>query len=194
MTDSPQNPSAPLDDLGFAELPREYKPPPELEGHIVEQLRVRGLIAEKKAASKGALALAASLLLAIGFVAGHFADAGTGKSPRDLELEYMLVLHGDEGDLDTDLETAELVDLYRSWARDLAAEDRFVAGERFESKGRWLGSAAFRIPRNEPGEAFQISGYFRIRAADWGEASRIARTCPHFSLGGVIELRQIAEG
>ena len=36
-----------------------------------------------------------------------------------------------------------------------------------------------------------LGGFYLIAAADYGEACRIAESCPHLKYGGGIEIRQI---
>ena len=64
-------------------------------------------------------------------------------------------------------------------AEPLDAEGRYMRADSVESNGPFL----------EAKEA--ITGYFLLQAKDLDEAEALARTCPVFKYGGVLELRPI---
>ena len=84
---------------------------------------------------------------------------------------------------------------YMNWNERMRAEGRFKAGQKltFDS-GRVMRANGERIvvtdgPFAESKEL--LGGFYVIAARDYDEACRIAESCPHFSYGGSIEVRQI---
>ena len=76
----------------------------------------------------------------------------------------------------------DVVAEYVSWARRLDDEGRLLAAEKLADGAAWL-----------PGrtEALVISGFFLVNARDMDEAAAIARSGPHLTRGGTIEVRRI---
>lgn len=139
--------------------------------------------------------VAAGLLLALALGLLRARPATDGGQVADLDGErFLLVLHEAPELLAgaSDEEVAAVVARYRAWAEDLGRRGRLEAGEKLaDAEGRWLrfdGAAPRVEPRDERGG---LGGYFVIRAANYDEATAIARTCPHLGPGGWIELRRI---
>lgn len=111
--------------------------------------------------------------------------------------EYMLLLHEEPQDfsqLSPDAIQA-VIGEYVAWSRKLEAEGKLIDGKKLKDDGGkqlsgWDGD--FRISDGPFAEVKEvIGGYFAVAAADYDEASAIARDCPHLKYGGRIELREI---
>ena len=77
---------------------------------------------------------------------------------------------------------------YRDWAQSLANGGVLVdANKLADEPGRWVSG----LPSGDSRERSDVSGYFVISAADYGEAERIAMGSPHIGFGGTFEIRQI---
>lgn len=110
--------------------------------------------------------------------------------------KYMLVLHDrleDFSDLSHD-DMMAMIKEYTAWTEKMRAEGRYVGGDKLKDEpGRQIMTGADGIethagPFTETGE--MIGGYMTISAADYDEATEIAKTCPHAKYGR-IELREI---
>jgi len=80
---------------------------------------------------------------------------------------------------------------YIAWVEELAASGNFVGGDPLEEEGRWMTADTVQSdgPFIEAKEA--ISGYTLIRAENLDAAEAMARKCPIFKYGGVLEVRPI---
>ncbi len=112
---------------------------------------------------------------------------------------YMLLLYDSPTDF-VDVSPEEMqriIEKYSAWRDSLASEGRLVSSNKLvDGEGRVLKSGEGRVrvldgPYSETKEV--VGGYFAIRAADYDEAIRISRDCPHLGFGGTIEIRQIEE-
>ena len=112
---------------------------------------------------------------------------------------YMLLLREsptDFAEMSPD-EMQSIVQKYTAWRDRLDADDRLLGGDKLrDGEGRVMKreDGAVRVidgPYSETKEV--IGGYFAIRAADYDEAVKLCRECPHLDYGGTIELREIEE-
>ncbi len=91
-------------------------------------------------------------------------------------------------------EMQQSVQRYRAWAGALAQQGKLVSAFKLRDDGGRLmssrdGQIAVDGPFTETKET--IGGYFVIEAADYAEATELARGCPIFYGSGVLEVRQI---
>lgn len=110
---------------------------------------------------------------------------------------YLLLLHENPADaapMSAD-ELKALVARYQAWAGDMAARGLLAGGEKLcDDGGRHLRLEGGRpVATDGPyAEAHDVvGGYFLIKAADDGEAERLAATCPHLVGRQWIEIRRI---
>lgn len=113
---------------------------------------------------------------------------------------YMLFLH-QQATSDAERSPAEIqaiIDEYKQWSERTAAAGKLVGGEKLTD----VAADAGRRMRMQGGEVVVsdgpfaetkelIGGFFQIEAADYDEAVKISRDCPHLKFGGWIELRQV---
>jgi hypothetical protein len=83
---------------------------------------------------------------------------------------------------------------YRAWSERLAKEGKLVSAFKLKDDGGRLmsmkgGQIAIDGPLPETKET--IGGYFVVKAADYAEATEMAKVCPIFEEGGSVEVRQI---
>jgi hypothetical protein len=107
--------------------------------------------------------------------------------------DFILLLHRPAGPppaLSTEAAAAMTRD-YTSWH----AEGRLKGGEKLTNDaGRVMRAGAARAivtdgPFAESKEL--LGGFYLITAEDYGQACKIAESCPHLKYGGNIEIRQI---
>ncbi|HEU5181789.1 MAG TPA: YciI family protein [Candidatus Polarisedimenticolia bacterium] len=196
----------PVTERELRSLPRERRPPQDLERMVVSDLRREGLLGSRLLAPRPWMRAAASLaLLAIGFAAGAWwmrpALSWETRTQARNEPRFLLLLH-ESPDMETlsHERQAAMVKEYKAWAAEGARQGFLLEGEKLREVRRLLPttkwSTAIHVP-NAPGSDSSasagpfIGGYFVIRAANYEEALRLARTCPHLRHGGRIEVREI---
>lgn len=110
--------------------------------------------------------------------------------------QFILLLHEDPSGL-ADLAPEEIqrvVEKYKAWRDQTAAEGKMVGGHKLTDDGGRLlsrGEEGLQVVDGPYAEAKElIGGLFLIEAADYEEAIRISESCPHLEFGR-IELRQI---
>jgi hypothetical protein len=171
-------------------LPREIEPPPEVEERIVGELSARGLIG--RAPGRGAVwwQLAAAVLLAavVGWTARGLLEPVA--APEIAQREFLLLLSEPEP-LQTTKSEAELVGEYSAWAQGLAQENRFAGAGKLENREVLLKGSPVAASPDVSGSLDTVTGYFLVRAMDWGDALEIARSCPHLAYGGDISVRAL---
>lgn len=110
--------------------------------------------------------------------------------------KYMLFLH-ESPDLAKDWTPEQMqsvIERYGAWSSGLAERGKLAGGEKLRDEGgRHLRSNGSGItvadgPYSETKEI--VSGFFMVEAADYDEATGIAKTCPHLEHGW-IEVREI---
>ena len=110
---------------------------------------------------------------------------------------YMLLIKSGEYSSSPQLspeESQRIVEKYIAFARKLRSENRFLDGDELMSNGRVMSARGGKIvdgPFTETKES--IGGYFLISADSYDHAVAIARDCPVFERGGVLEIREIVE-
>jgi len=132
-------------------------------------------------------AAAAAALLLLGGVGGFLAR-GSGSPPgsASTDTSFLLLVRGEEPQ--GAVQGEALVQEYQAWAASLASDGRLVgANKLMDEPGRWVSGAAARDPRTQS----DVSGYFVVNAASYGEAIEIARSSPHIRYGGTFEIREI---
>jgi hypothetical protein len=111
--------------------------------------------------------------------------------------EYMLILHeSTTGFADMSAEDIEnVIAEYMAWSQSVAEKGKMVGGNKLRDEGGRMLTASggtLRVTDGPFAEAKEvIGGYFIISADDYDDAVETARSCPHLTYGGRIELRQI---
>ncbi len=80
---------------------------------------------------------------------------------------------------------------YTRWVEKLAETNNFVSGDPLENYGNWMTSESVRSdgPFMESKEV--ITGYIMMQAENLDHATELAKTCPIFETGGMLEVRPI---
>lgn len=161
--------------------------PPELEGRVIERLRASGLLARRWApASSWRWLLAASLaLLVVGFELGRWQERLSSNGPPT--PSYILLLHQDASFQWGPGRIALMAEEDR-WARGLQKKAELIAGEALTDEGH-LVTPTRTVERLAPGD--YVSGFFLLSVTSEERALAIARSSPHLTRGGRVELRRI---
>lgn len=133
--------------------------------------------------------IAATVLLAftLGWWAHPTLESSSVSSPSS-EEQFILLLHAS---LDVPGQPVEnkdaLVARYRAWAQGIARDGKLIAGEKLaRAEGEILDGTGGEAPK----ASGVIGGFFILQAANYDEAVKIAKTCPHLEQGW-IEVRRI---
>lgn len=122
----------------------------------------------------------AALLLGAGWIGRATAPAADASPSTAPGPEWLLLLHEDPVPTSP---TPEVIAEYGAWASELASDGRLVLAEKLAGDpGMWLPG---RPPQS------RVTGFFIVRAGDEAEAAAVARSGPHLSYGGTVEVRRI---
>ena len=175
---------AELDALGRRPLP------PELEERVIERLRASGLLARRQAprSSRRWLLAAGLALLVVGFALGRWQAQRSSKGrPMPPTPSYILLLHQDASYRWGPGRIALMAEEAR-WARRLEKRAELIEGEALIDDGHLL-TPTRTVERLAPGD--QVSGFFLLSVTSDERALAIARSSPHLTRGGRVELRRI---
>jgi hypothetical protein len=170
---------------------RHRPSPPELEEHVIERLRASGLLARRQAPASSRrwllpASLAASLaLLVVGFELGRWQARRSSNGPPT--PTYILLLHQDASFQWGPGRPALMAEEAR-WARGLKKKAELIQGEALTDDGH-LVTPARTVERLAPGD--YVSGFFLLSVTSDERALAIARSSPHLTRGGRVELRRI---
>jgi hypothetical protein len=156
-----------------------------LEDRIVRAMEQKGLIDNHSTAinmKRITWQIAAALILLVG---GYFIGRQTSGhyTSENTMNQYALFLY--ENDEFTVADGNKLVSEYSAWAQNLGEAGKLAYAEKLNDSDTWLGSETVQ------NRTSRLTGYFVFYAKDLAEAQEIARTHPHTSYGGGLELRPI---
>lgn len=194
------------------DLPSEMQPPPALEKRVWKALAQRGLVDEapstparlrlrgrfRRPTSSAATLIAASLLVALGFLLGKAVSRDPVGAPTPNVEKYALLLY--EGRSYDRAEGEELMaryDEYSQWVAKARRRGQFVTGEDLSVEDGWIVAPgeADGPPRQEPGisssDGAALSGLFVVTAPSYVEAVELARGLPHVRHGGEVVVQRI---
>ena len=106
----------------------------------------------------------------------------------------LFIRGGDPEEPRTPEEMQQSIARFSAWAGALAQQNKLVSAFKLKDDGGRIlsgseGQIAVDGPFAETKET--IGGYFVIEAADYAEATELAKGCPVFAGGGVLEVREI---
>jgi len=118
------------------------------------------------------------------FIVGYFSTSFLQKTIPASQQQYALFLY--ENASFTVVDENRLVQEYTTWAVNLSQQEKLAGAEKLDDDiAVWLGESSVKNVNSA------ISGYFIIYAQNLEEAQEIAKSHPHITYGGGIELRPI---
>jgi hypothetical protein len=184
----------PTDD-DFSGLPREMRPPPELENRVVASLRSEGLLGRPGASPlRWATYAAAAAAL---FFGGYGVGAGDRPTPDPPPQgnRYAILLYEDDAFVAAPPDDpARHVREYGAWAETLAARGALDDAGELATGGVSLMPVAdggvAESPAPESNES-AVTGFFIVRAEDTESALELARTHPHLANRGRVDVHAV---
>ena len=157
--------------------------------------------AASRARRPGVRLLMQAAALIVAFWAGTRLGSGVPEPPRqdaedttrqvaegaDAGPRFVLLIYDDPSEPRPSAEAeGAVVSEYAAWARGIRGSGRQISGERL------LDDRLLVAPEGpNPSEQLRLGGYFVVQAADFDEATELAREHPHVRRGGTIEVRPI---
>ncbi len=81
---------------------------------------------------------------------------------------------------------------WMAWIERLAKEGIYDSGEALEPGGSIVQNKDGLVSDGPFGEGKElVGGYFIINARDYAHANEIAKDCPIYSQGGIVEVRKV---
>ena len=85
-----------------------------------------------------------------------------------------------------------IIQAHSNWARELASQGKFVDGNGIPPEGKLVEKVDNNIVESPLRDVKEgIGGFYIIEVADMNEAIAIAKQCPTFDEGDVIEVRPL---
>ena len=91
-------------------------------------------------------------------------------------------------------EIQRTIQKYAEWAQSLAGRGALRGGEKLKDDGVRtvrMDSGKLILDGPYPETKETIGGYFIVETADYGEAANLAMSCPIYSYGGTVEVREV---
>ncbi len=189
MNESPEEVTrSDLEKRAYSQLPRAKQPAEPLEGRVIRGLRQHGWL-RSEASEWGARQLRLATALGLAFALGSLASWAVLRKGDEAPLvaetgDYFLLLYGNPERPEEN--GAQRAKEYAQWATNARHDGRTIDGERLSSQRAMLPETG------DPTAATQLQGFFRFTASDFRSAMDFAKSCPHLSHGGRLELRETA--
>jgi len=110
--------------------------------------------------------------------------------------QYMFLVRGGacgSGDLSPEQMQAKMQEVF-AWIDGLTKKGVMSAAQPLTPEGKLVSGKSGIISDGIAAESKEaIGGFFIVNAATLDEAANIARTCPMFKYGGMLEVREMAE-
>ncbi len=102
-----------------------------------------------------------------------------------------IFLGGDPSNLSPEAQQAHMQKWF-DWVQKLTKEQRYVAGEALLPGGKTIKGAKKTITDGPFTESKEIvGGFFVVNAKNLDEAVALAKDCPDYDLGGIVEVREV---
>lgn len=103
----------------------------------------------------------------------------------------LIFLGGDPSHLSPEAQQAHMGKWF-AWVEKLRKEQRYVAGEALLPGGKTIKGLKKAVTDGPFAESKEIvGGFFVLNAKNLDEAVLIAKDCPDYELGGVVEVREV---
>lgn len=106
--------------------------------------------------------------------------------------KYMFIfIGGDPSHLSPDAQQAHMQKWF-TWVEKLRQEKKYVAGEALLPGGKTIRGSKKTVTDGPYAEGKEIvGGFFVVEAKDLNQAVEMAKACPDYELGGIVEVREV---
>lgn len=106
--------------------------------------------------------------------------------------KYMFIfIGGDPSKLSPEAQEAHMGKWF-AWVEKLRKANKYASGEALLPGGKTITGSKKTITDGPFAEAKEvIGGYFVVNAKDLNEAVEMAKECPDYDLGGIVEVREV---
>jgi len=106
--------------------------------------------------------------------------------------KYMFIFSGSNpSHLSPEAQQAQLQKWFE-WIEKLTKEKRYVAGEALLPGGKTIRGVKKTVTDGPFAESKEVvGGFFIVAAKDYDDAVTLAKDCPDYELGGIVEIREI---
>jgi hypothetical protein len=106
--------------------------------------------------------------------------------------KYMFIFFGgDPSHLSPEAQQAHMGKWF-AWVEKLRNEKRYVGGEALLPGGKTIRGTKKTVTDGPFAESKEIvGGYFVVEAKSLDEAVQMAKECPDYELGGIVEVREV---
>lgn len=106
--------------------------------------------------------------------------------------KYIFLFRGGDGSSLSPEQQQEQMGKWMQWVDKLSKQGRYLAGEPLLPVGKTITGPKKSVTDGPFAESKEIvGGFFMIHAKDLDEATEIAKECPDYHLGGIVEVRQV---
>lgn len=106
--------------------------------------------------------------------------------------KYMFIfIGGDPSHLSPEAQQAHMQKWF-AWVEKLSQEKKYVAGEALLPGGKTIKGSKKVVTDGPYAEGKEVvGGFFVVHAKDLNEATEMAKACPDYELGGIVEVREV---
>ena len=106
--------------------------------------------------------------------------------------KYMFIfIGGDPSHLSPEAQQAHMQKWF-AWVEKLTNEKRYVSGEALLPGGKTIKGSKKAVTDGPYAESKEVvGGFFVVNAKDLNEATEMAKACPDYDLGGIVEVREV---
>jgi len=106
--------------------------------------------------------------------------------------KYMFIfIGGDPSHLSPESQQTHMQKWF-AWVEKLKNEKRYVSGEALLPGGKTIKGSKKAITDGPYAEGKEVvGGFFVVSAKDINEATEMAKACPDYELGGIVEVREV---
>lgn len=102
-----------------------------------------------------------------------------------------IFIGGDPSHLSPEAQQAHMQKWF-AWVEKLSQEKKYVAGEALLPGGKTIRGSKKSVTDGPYAEGKEIvGGFFVVEAKDLNEAVEMAKACPDYELGGIVEVREV---
>ncbi len=110
-----------------------------------------------------------------------------------MEKFMFIFIGGDPSHLSAEAQQAHMGKWF-TWVEKLTKASRYASGEALQPGGKTITGPRKVVTDGPFAESKElVGGYFVVLAKDINEATEMAKECPDYDLGGIVEVRPVVK-